>query len=165
MIDRDERVPAFAKTAVLFHRYGISLIGAILVCALTVNTMSDRSPASYYAFFLIAVVGGLVLLNFIVEGRRAEVDREFVAARSRSAREFVIRNRRGVTVSVLLALYGCLIPWLGFYASSTLLLLAGFLCLGIEVKRAIAVSLLILIVGYLVFTSVLNIPLPEGVLF
>lgn len=165
MTDRNGQVPALAKVAVYFHRYGVSVVAAILVCALIANTVSDRSPASYYAFFLIAVMGALVLLNFVVEGRKAEVDPEFAAARSRNVGEFVTRNRRGVSVSVLLILYGCLIPWAGFYASTTLMLIAGFVCLGIGVTRAIAVSLPMVGVAYLLFTNVLNIPLPQGGLF
>lgn len=164
MTDQDKRVSAFAKVAVLFYRYGVALIGAVLVCALTANTLTDRSPASYYAFFLILVVGALVLLNFLVEGAPAQVNRKFVEERSRSLREFVLRNRRGLAVSALVLLYWVVIPLLGFYVSTALLLLAGFLCLGIGGKQAVMVAGGIVIAAFLLFTYVLNIPLPEGVL-
>jgi MFS family permease len=164
MVDQNKRVAAFGTVAVLFHRFGVPLIGAGLVCALAINTFSDRSPASYYAFFLIAVMAGLVLLNFLIEGSSAQVDEAFVAARSASIREFASRNRRGLSMSVIVLLYWCLIPWLGFYTSTAILLMSGFLCLGIGIKQAIAVTVVILPIGYVIFTRILNIPFPEGVL-
>lgn len=75
-------------------------------------------------------------------------------------------SARPLAILVAIAGYLLLIPYLGFYMASALFLLASFFMLGARsVPRMIAITSLWGLLVFFLFSSVLKVPLPEGVFF
>ena len=152
-----------AVAIVLFRRLAVPVVALVAAAALLVSTLGSSGSARYYPLFLIAIVAALALVE-LVTGRGAAAKDGAVAAPA-NVRELVGRNARGLAIAALVIGLWYAIPWLGFFASATLMLVLSCRVLGVGWGRGVVFAVVLLAVAYLVFVRLVAIALPTGYLF
>jgi hypothetical protein len=130
----------------------------ILYLSLQFESSPGDTSAGTIPSAMAALLCVLALLQLTLDVRQLPSCKDKRTARSSPVRLFVIL--------IIIAVYLVLIPHLGFYCASGLFLLSSFVLLGARsVPRMIVVSTLWGLIVFFLFSSVLKVPLPEGVLF
>jgi putative tricarboxylic transport membrane protein len=113
----------------------------------------------------LALCGALIALGV---GRHYEEEAEAeLAAHSDEAAAPAISWWRGLTALVppgLLVLYVLAVDTLGFLATAAALVLVAALALGARLRLAVPLALVAPVLVHLVFSKLLRVPLPEGLI-
>lgn len=137
----------------------LSVVACVSAYELGLGSMSNPAPGSIA--FGIGALMGVLALGLIVKS--AATRRKKAAGAAPTSRRYPVRP---LLTLAILVVYGVVLPWIGFVASTFFVMMALLCGIGRQkVVLSLAVSIATAVAAYLLFVSLFGLPFPQGSLW